>query len=103
MEKGEISLLAIAETMFATVFAIYLSVKFESFKWIAWSACIAPLLLPRTEQSTVWGIEQFDRHFRRLDEKVQADSQVSEFRMILKFWSLAFSAALLKIVSLARK
>ena len=60
VDKGEISILAIVETIAATSLAIYLSVKFGSFKWIAWSACIAPFLLLRTEQSTVLGIKLWD-------------------------------------------
>jgi len=69
VDKGEISLLAILETILATAIAIYLSVTFDSFKWIAWSACIAPFLLLRTEQSTAVGIKRLDEHVQWIEDK----------------------------------
>ena len=57
VDNGEITLLAILETIVATSVAIYLSVTFGSFKWIAWSVCIVPFLLLRTTHSTLLGLD----------------------------------------------
>jgi hypothetical protein len=63
VDRGEISLLAIVETIFATIVAVYLSVVFIGPKWIAWSVCIAPFLLLRTEYSADFGIKILDNYF----------------------------------------
>jgi len=50
-ERGEVSLLALLETVLAMSVAVGLSVWFDSVKWLAGACALAPLLLLRTEDS----------------------------------------------------
>jgi hypothetical protein len=49
---GEVSILAIAESLIAVALVFFLSVHFATLQWLAVAACSAPLLLLRTEAST---------------------------------------------------
>ncbi|MHB8158224.1 MAG: hypothetical protein ACYDEQ_12645, partial [Desulfocucumaceae bacterium] len=53
---GEISILAILETVAATIISVIIAYHFSSLKYIAISACIAPWLLLRSEKSTIVNI-----------------------------------------------
>ncbi len=103
VENREISLLAIVETIIASSIAIYLSVKFNSFKWIAWSACIAPFLLLRTEESTNYGIDLFDKRVDWIRSKMFKSLYRIDFswRMwfnVLYGLSIAFYFAIMPIL-----
>jgi hypothetical protein len=53
LEKSELSLLAICETVLALAGVLLLSAKLASLKWLAFTTVVTPLLLLRTEQSTI--------------------------------------------------
>ena len=57
--RGEVSLLAIIETVTAMVLVFYLSAHFKSLRWLASAICIAPTLLLRTERSVSLGTTWF--------------------------------------------
>ena len=63
--KGEVSVLAIVETLCAIALVFYLSSHFNTLRWLAIAMCVAPLLLLRTEESTRLGIEWFDKWRQR--------------------------------------
>ena len=65
--SGEVSLLAIIETLTAISLSVIIAIELSTLKWIAVSACVAPFLLLRTERSTALGIKVFDRIYDRLD------------------------------------
>lgn len=56
IDRGKISLLAIAETLLAVTALIVLSVWFNTVQWLAGAAAIAPLLLLRTNNSVQRGL-----------------------------------------------
>ena len=58
--KGEVSVLAIVETLCAIALVFYLSAHFNTLRWLAIAMCVSPLLLLRTEESTRLGIKWFD-------------------------------------------
>jgi hypothetical protein len=53
--------LAIIETLLAIALVFYLSMHFNTLRWLAVAMCVSPLLLLRTEKSTRLTIEWFDR------------------------------------------
>ena len=59
--RGEVSILAIVETLLAIALVFYLSAHFNTLRWLAVAMCVSPLLLLRTAESTRLGIEWFDR------------------------------------------
>jgi hypothetical protein len=59
--KGEVSMLAIAETLLAITLVFYLAAHFNTLRWLAFAICVSPLLLLRTEESTRLGIDWWDR------------------------------------------
>src|SRR5271157_1542356 len=111
VDKGEISLLAILETILATAIAIYLSVKFDSLKWIAWPACVAPFFLLRTQDSIKLGFKLFlkigyqftDRIEKPRNEVRKAENRVNLIKSIggqmLLTCSLVIGVALIRFVS----
>lgn len=54
IEKGEISLLAIVETLLAVTVLIGTTYWFDTVQWLAGACAIAPLLLLRTHNSDEW-------------------------------------------------
>src|ERR1039458_9239122 len=58
--KGEVSVLAIVETLLAIALVFYLSAHFNTLRWLSVAMCVSPLLLLRTEESTRRGIDWFD-------------------------------------------
>ena len=58
--KGEVSILAIFETLLAIALVFYLSAHFNTLRWLAVAMFVSPLLLLRTEKSTRQGIEWFN-------------------------------------------
>ena len=59
--RGEVSILAIVETLLAIALVFYLSAHFNTLRWLAVAMCVSPLLLLRTEESVRLGIDIFDR------------------------------------------
>lgn len=68
--KRNISILAIIETLFAMSIYVVIAIKFHTLIHLAMSACIAPLLLLRTQSSTKLGIKLFGRILDLLDFKI---------------------------------
>ena len=58
--RGEVSILAIVETLLAIALVFYLSAHFNTLRWLAVAICVSPLLLLRTEESTRLAIEWSD-------------------------------------------
>src|SRR5882672_1311429 len=58
--KGEVSVLAIVETLVAITLVTYLSAHLNTFRWLAVAMCVAPLLLLRTDESIQSGIKWWD-------------------------------------------
>ncbi len=50
--RGEVSILAIVETLLAIALVFYLSAHFNTLRWLAVAMCVSPLLLFRTTDST---------------------------------------------------
>jgi hypothetical protein len=59
--RGEVSILAIVETLLAIALVFYLSAHFNTLRWLAVAMCVAPLLLLRTDESVQLGIRWLDR------------------------------------------
>ncbi len=59
VRNGDITVLAIVETVLAISITVFIAVYYETLMHIAVSACIAPLLLLRTEESTERGLRWF--------------------------------------------
>lgn len=60
-EDGEVSLLAIVETILASGFSIYVAFRWNVVAHIAIGAAVAPLLMLRTPESTKLGFDLFER------------------------------------------
>ncbi len=67
---GEVSMLAIVETLTAIALVFYLSVYLNSLRWLAIAMCLSPLLLLRTEKSTELAIKWIDPWFERLPDSI---------------------------------
>ena len=77
IDRGEITLLAIVETLVAVLVLIGLSVWFDSVKWLAGACALAPLLLLRTDDSVQRGL----RWIVQWDDWFSADE--SAFKVFL--------------------
>src|SRR3954451_17145523 len=55
--RGEVSILAIIETLLAIALVFYLSAHCNTLRWLAVAMCVSPLLLLRTEESVRLGIK----------------------------------------------
>lgn len=53
--RGEISILALVETLVAIALVFYLSAHFNTLRWLAFAMCVSPLLLLRTDESVRLG------------------------------------------------
>jgi len=58
--RGEVSILAVGETLFAITIVFYLSSHFNTLGWLSVAMCFAPVLLLRTDTSTALGVKWFD-------------------------------------------
>lgn len=63
---GEITILAIIETVVSVTLYIGIGLYFGTFKYLAWAVVVAPLMLFRTEASADWGLEVCERCFNGL-------------------------------------
>jgi hypothetical protein len=69
--KGEVSVLAIVETLCAIALVFWLSSHFNTLRWLAIAMCVSPLLLLRTEESTRLGIKWWDRFKGALSDNIR--------------------------------
>src|SRR5215510_14809441 len=58
---GEITILAIIETVLSVVAYVLLCLYLGTFKYLAWAVVFAPLMLFRTEESSEWGLNIYTR------------------------------------------
>lgn len=70
-DHGEVTILAIVETVLAVVSLITLSIWFDTLHWLAGACLLSPLLLLRTEDSVQRGGHMFEHIFDD-DRKVTA-------------------------------
>ncbi len=67
-DHGEVTVLALVETVLAVALLVALSVWFDTVHWLAWACLLAPLLLLRTEEAVHrelrWGNWLFARKQR---------------------------------------
>lgn len=68
VKRGEVSILAIVETLLAIALVFYLSAHFNTLRWLGVAMCVSPLLLLRTDESVRLGIKWFDRSLAWLAE-----------------------------------
>ena len=73
--RGEVSILAVVETLFAISLVFYLSIHFNTLRWLVVSICVTPLLLLRTEESTRLGIRWFDRWALSVEKIANPDNR----------------------------
>jgi hypothetical protein len=75
VREEEISFLAVVETLVAMAISVFIAIKIGTLKHLAVSACIAPFLLLRTEQSTrmamAWAIYLSPHYFEITDSFVR--------------------------------
>ena len=71
--RGEVSILAIVETLLAIALVFYLSAHFNTLRWLAVAMCVSPLLLLRTEESTRLAIEWYEAMTDWYGERVGFD------------------------------
>lgn len=62
-DKGEVTVLAIVETVLAVAVLITLSVWLDTVHWLAGACLLAPLMLLRTEDSVQRGLRLLERFF----------------------------------------
>jgi hypothetical protein len=92
--KGEVSVLAIVETLLAIALVFYLSAHFDTMRWLSVAMCVSPLLLLRTEESTRLGIELWDHACTAAEPWFQRKAQLEtltrysaeEKRLLMAFW-----------------
>ena len=95
-EQGEISALAIVETLVAMSLTIWIAVRYQTVVHVAISGCIAPFLLLRTQASTKLALSWFEesgigdrvfmsamRLFQRLGGLKEQNSLLKNFRWTL--------------------
>jgi hypothetical protein len=87
--KGEVSVLAIVETLCAIALVFYLSSHFNTLRWLAIAMCVSPLLLLRTTQSSRMGIKWFNNWIKRLRWHVEKygllDGRLNDFKAVAVF------------------
>jgi hypothetical protein len=66
-DRGEVSVLAIAETLAATSISLFIAWYWNTLLHIAISASLAPLLLLRTRRSTMLGLKYAETYFNILN------------------------------------
>jgi hypothetical protein len=92
--NGEVSVLAIVETLLAIALVFYLSAHFNTLRWLSVAMCVSPLLLLRTEESTRLGIELWHRACTAADPWFERKHQfetltrcsAEEKRLLMAFW-----------------
>lgn len=61
VNNGEMSMLAIAETILAMTLMVYISIHFHTLRFMVISVLVAPFLLLRTPESTRYGLNWYEK------------------------------------------
>lgn len=69
-EAGEVTALALVETLFAIAIAVYTAAALGSVAWLTVSVCLAPLLLLRTDESSEISLRLFNRYYLWIEDHV---------------------------------
>lgn len=77
VDEGEVSALAVAETLLAVAVLVMLSLWFDTLKWLAGASCLAPLLLLRTDDSVRKGL----RWMRWVSERKRGEKWIPKARI----------------------
>lgn len=97
VKRGEVSVLAIAETLAAVTLVFYLSAHFNTLKWLAFAMCLAPLLLLRTEESTRLSIKWYDGIYDSPSEVVfgldKLDRWQQAHKIDVRLWQVFYRLA----------
>lgn len=75
VEAGEVSLLAVLETIVAASIALFVGLRWDYTAHIAFGAIVAPFLMLRTDRSTRLGVDAFDRVVDSLSTAFQWTNQ----------------------------
>ena len=59
--NGEITKLAIIECIASVALYLAIGFYFGTFRYLAMAVIVAPLMLLRTEESSEWGLDAFER------------------------------------------
>lgn len=65
---GEITILAIIETIVSIAIYVGIGLYFGTFKYLAWAIVVAPLMLFRTEDSAEWGLKVYEESLDFLEK-----------------------------------
>ena len=96
--RGEVSILAIVETLLAIALVFYLSAHFNTLRWLAVAMCVSPLLLLRTEESTRLGIDWYNGFGQWLVKRLELKRRPT-LRSVVGKLSLLISAVPLGILA----
>jgi hypothetical protein len=92
--RGEVSILAIIETVLAIALVFYLSAHFNTLRWLAVAMCVSPLLLVRTQESTRLAVKWFDAWSLTMFALVRRSRVFGGPLVILVFLACAAASAL---------
>ena len=102
-DRGEISALAIIESVIATFISFWIAWQYQTVVHIAVSACVAPFLLLRTKKSTILGIISYEKIARSFAEKFfTVNKDFSIFLYFPMIISISFLSIFSRIVSTGR-
>ncbi len=62
VQNGEITILAIIECVASVTLYLVLGFYIRTFRHLAWAVVVAPLMLFRTKQSVVWGLDSYSKY-----------------------------------------
>lgn len=91
VERGEITVLAIVETIAMVTLSAWIAIRYGTVKHIAIGACVAPLLLLRTERSTQLGLIFLNRAERlcsRIDDTRQRTASDNEWQAQYRYYKM---------------
>lgn len=88
--RGEVSVLAIAETLLAIAAVFYLSTHFNTLRWLAFAMCVSPLLLLRTDESTQLGVRLLRQWLAPLNKRFQRSRPLWAEVIVTPMFLLAF-------------
>jgi hypothetical protein len=66
VENGDITILAIIETVVSVAIYVGIGLHFGTFRHLAWAILVAPLMLLRTQSSVEWGLKLFDKYIGKM-------------------------------------
>src|SRR5258708_22749860 len=81
VENGEITILAIIETVLSVAIYISIGLHFGNFRHLAWAILVAPIMLLRTQRSAQWGLRKYSPFNLKMHKKLSnlMDKTVSGF------------------------